>query len=490
MSRASVTRSVALGALLSVAACADPSTGILLTIESDGTLDEVLIDSDIGMATSRTSPTGGTLETIETISILVSSTLDGEPVEISVQGQISGSPAGRASGSVAIQAGSLVPLTLSLTRPCGNGTLEAGESCDDENQTGGDGCSATCTVEPGFSCTGVPSVCVSGCDPACSEGQRCDPDRVCRCDPATCAGCCDGDACVAGDTAGSCGTMGENCQACVSGDMCRAGECSSCSLDSCGGCCAGASCVDALEFPNCGVSAAGDCVSCDVATADGCAAGACSCGGGPSCGASETCVDGACRVECTPDTCDGCCNGEICVAEPSLTQCGVAGEACQACRPGRADACIFGVCQCGTDFECPDGSACTDGRCVCIGAACMLGGACVPNDQPSSCGDAGGTCTVCDAQADRCTDGVCTCGTGPACGPEEECMGGACRCDGVICGAGLRCIGRFCECDTISCDGCCRASECQPGTTRMACGVGGVACMGCGAGVCMDGSCL
>ena len=31
---------------------------------------------------------------------------------------------------------------------CGNGILEAAESCDDGNQTAGDGCSATCTIEP------------------------------------------------------------------------------------------------------------------------------------------------------------------------------------------------------------------------------------------------------------------------------------------------------------------------------------------------------
>ncbi len=36
---------------------------------------------------------------------------------------------------------------------CGNGAPDAGEACDDGNTTGGDGCSATCTIEPGFDCT-------------------------------------------------------------------------------------------------------------------------------------------------------------------------------------------------------------------------------------------------------------------------------------------------------------------------------------------------
>ena len=49
---------------------------------------------------------------------------------------------------------------------CGNGTIDAGETCDDANTTAGDGCSAVCIVEPGYTCTGAPSVCVfSNADP-------------------------------------------------------------------------------------------------------------------------------------------------------------------------------------------------------------------------------------------------------------------------------------------------------------------------------------
>lgn len=36
---------------------------------------------------------------------------------------------------------------------CGDSEPDAGEQCDDGNTTSGDGCSATCTLEPGFSCT-------------------------------------------------------------------------------------------------------------------------------------------------------------------------------------------------------------------------------------------------------------------------------------------------------------------------------------------------
>lgn len=36
---------------------------------------------------------------------------------------------------------------------CGNSVLDAGEQCDDGNNSAGDGCSATCQVESGFQCT-------------------------------------------------------------------------------------------------------------------------------------------------------------------------------------------------------------------------------------------------------------------------------------------------------------------------------------------------
>lgn len=43
---------------------------------------------------------------------------------------------------------------------CGDGIIVGGEGCDDGNSASGDGCSAACGVEPGFQCTGQPSVCI------------------------------------------------------------------------------------------------------------------------------------------------------------------------------------------------------------------------------------------------------------------------------------------------------------------------------------------
>ncbi len=87
--------------------------------------------------------------------------------------------------------------------PCGNGTTEETEACDDGNTTIGDGCRVDCTAE----------VCGDGIvDP----GETCDPgaDGATACCTATCTGvpegatCDDGNACTIGETctAGTCTT--------------------------------------------------------------------------------------------------------------------------------------------------------------------------------------------------------------------------------------------------------------------------------------------
>lgn len=56
------------------------------------------------------------------------------------------------------------------TNPCGNGTLDAGELCDDGNMMTGDGCSTTCTVESPFLCTGAGP---GSCTNIMSQGDTC-----------------------------------------------------------------------------------------------------------------------------------------------------------------------------------------------------------------------------------------------------------------------------------------------------------------------------
>ena len=61
------------------------------------------------------------------------------------------------------------------TLECGDGLLDAGELCDDGDRTAGDGCSAACTVENGFECSGEPSTCAPTCgNGRLDQGEACD----------------------------------------------------------------------------------------------------------------------------------------------------------------------------------------------------------------------------------------------------------------------------------------------------------------------------
>jgi cysteine-rich repeat protein len=72
-----------------------------------------------------------------------------------------------------------VTLTIS-SAGCGDGRVQRalGEVCDDGGTAAGDGCSATCTLEPGFACEGEPSDCyIFGCGDgrvARDAGETCD----------------------------------------------------------------------------------------------------------------------------------------------------------------------------------------------------------------------------------------------------------------------------------------------------------------------------
>lgn len=42
------------------------------------------------------------------------------------------------------------------------------EGCNDGNENNGDGCSSVCAVEGGYTCSGMPSSCMS----VCGDGQK------------------------------------------------------------------------------------------------------------------------------------------------------------------------------------------------------------------------------------------------------------------------------------------------------------------------------
>ena len=62
---------------------------------------------------------------------------------------------------------------------CGDSVISGSEQCDDGGNAPGDGCSATCTVEAGFACSGLPSVCITTCgDGTMAGAEQCDDGNV------------------------------------------------------------------------------------------------------------------------------------------------------------------------------------------------------------------------------------------------------------------------------------------------------------------------
>ncbi len=89
----------------------------------------------------------------------------GGPTQTSI-GTIGGPQSG--GGSQGVQGGG---------PSCGNGLVEIGESCDDGDIVEGDGCSAVCTINSGWSCSEEPSTCVQN---ICGNGGTCSQDSDCN----------------------------------------------------------------------------------------------------------------------------------------------------------------------------------------------------------------------------------------------------------------------------------------------------------------------
>ena len=304
---------------------------------------------------------------------------------------------------------------------CGNATVETGEQCDDGNLTAGDGCSATCTIEPGYSCTnqsGQPSVCT----PVCGDGVKTADEQ-----------------CDDGNT--------------TNGDGCRA----NCTIERCG---------DGLKDPQ------EQCDDGNTINGDGCNA-TCTL---PQCGNNivdpgEQCDDGN---QVGGDGCSATCRREICgngILDPH-EQCDdsntVSGDGCRA-------NCTVEVCG---DQMLDQGEHCDDGNTV-------AGDGCRANCTIERCGDeiadpqehcddgntvGGDGCRV-DCTLERCGDAILD--------PQEQCDDGntvsddGCQANCTLpkCGDGVQDSGEQCDdANNTAGDGCstsCQLEICGNGVTDL-----------------------
>lgn len=373
-------------------------------------------------------------------------------------------------------------------------------------------------------------------DGALQDGDAAFDGEAGACNATTCAnGCCDANGqCVTGNTLTACGGGGALCEDCLAQkfDFCDAQlktcarDVSTCNASTCGtGCCQAAAprCLSGESDQACGDngSACAVCptgqscnttthkcelpaVKCDSTNCDGCcdAAGICRVGQDNSacgvkgqtcaaCASGTTCgpvgpVGGICEgpAPCGPETCNGCCIGDICSPGTQNTACGLKGDTCVNCTSSNqvcnASTCANAPPQCNPQ-NCPNG-CCNGTTCVAGTAAnqCGTGGQACQN-----CG-AGATCT---AQTCQATCNATTCPNGCCAG--NSCVDGnagtACGTGGALCQncsvQGEACQNKACQapaCNAATCPtGCCNGNTCIAGNSNTLCGLGGVACQNC-----------
>jgi cysteine-rich repeat protein len=346
---------------------------------------------------------------------------------------------------------------------CGNGIFESIEQCDDEGVANGDGCSSTCEVEPGWTCTGQPSVCSycgdgvvesdetcddGGTDPGdgCSATCQIEPGWVCIGEPSVCGNVCGNGTIEGGETCDDGGTTGSD--GCDPNCQLEPGWSCTGAPTVCTGIC-GDGVILEIEICDDGNTNAGDGCdpTCDIEGGWTCIGepSACNdCGNGTIEGV-EACDDGSISPL---DGCDPSCQiepGWTCIGAPSICA-GICGDGLVAMEPG---------------YPCDDGNTVSGDGCS---ASCQVEPDWMCMGEPSVCDGACGDEVILGSEA--CDDGGWTAGDGcdPTCQVEEgwTCIGQPSVCNN--CGDGS--IDGIEACDdgnTASGDGCDTFCELESG---------------------------
>lgn len=177
------------------------------------------------------------------------------------------------------------PMNVCVASICGDNRITGTETCDDGGTMSGNGCSATCTVEAGYECTGMPSVCTVSCgDGNIDPGEGCDDGGtmsgngcsatctvevgyICSGAPSVCVLSCGNNVVDAGETCDDGNTMAND--GCSSGCAVEMGYACTGAPSTCSPVC-GDGILLAGEYCDDGNTAAGDCCSATCTAEAGC----------------------------------------------------------------------------------------------------------------------------------------------------------------------------------------------------------------------------
>lgn len=261
-------------------------------------------------------------------------------------------------------------ITFAVRPTCGNRWVETGETCDDDNTTSGDGCSATCQTEDGYTCDQAgPSVCTD-IDECANGSAMCSTDATCANTPGTFTCTCndgfsgDGTTCTDLDEC----TLGtDNCDANAACENTSGSFTCACNAGFEGD---GTACTDIDECVADPTPCDANATCTNVAGGFGCECNTGFTGDGLTCTAVMTCGDG---VLDTGEDCDdgNAANGDgcnaTCAVEPNFVCTGMP-SVCRGDRDGDGVANV--------DDNCPDVSNAnqTDADGNAIGDACESDG--------------------------------------------------------------------------------------------------------------------
>ena len=274
------------------------------------------------------------------------------------------------------------------TSVCGDGITNGAEACDDGNTAAGDGCSATCTVQPGYTCAGAPSVCTTTCGDGTLVGaETCDDGNAVAGDGCSSACAVEAGFICTGASPSVCTTIcGDGIKAGV--EACDDGN--TVNTDGCSATCAvqgGFTCVGAMPSvcsTTCGDDILVGAETCDdgnTVTTDGCSA-ACAvqtgytCTGAPSV-CTTTCGDG---VKAGTEACD---DGNVMAGDGCSATCTVqSGFTCAGTAPSLCTTICGDGIQAGAEV-CDDSNTASGD---CCSSACQLEAGCEiePNGAPAT----------------------------------------------------------------------------------------------------------